>query len=207
MVFEKRDDNIGSRVNATKSETSTAPRHGEPNWRKNWPTMPSMNATGRNTATIVSVVASTLRAISLVPSSAATKGFAALEVLEDVLAHDDRVVDEKPDRQRKAEQRHHVEREAQHVHQEERGDHAGREGQGADDGRAQIEHEDEDDQDRHRAAEDDGDLHLVGVLLDELRLIDDQLDARDPRGRSLLRARRAWPSRRRRRRPCSDPTA
>ena len=34
----------------------------------------------------------------------------------------------------------------------------------ADQRRAQIEHEDQDDQDRHRAAEDDGDLDLVRVL-------------------------------------------
>jgi type IV secretory pathway VirD2 relaxase len=50
-------------------------------------------------------------------------------VLEDVLAHHDRVVDEQADRQREAEQRHHVEREAQRVHQEERGDDAGRQGE------------------------------------------------------------------------------
>ncbi len=178
MVFEKREESIGSRVKATKSEISTAAETVIPNWRKNWPTMPSMKATGTKTATMVSVVARTLRAISL---RALERGLlrrvALLQELEDVLADDDGVVDEQADRQREAEERHHVQREAEHVHQEEGGDDAGREGEGADDRRPEIEHEDQDDQDGHRPAEDDGDLHLVGVLADELRLIDDQLGA------------------------------
>ena len=147
---------------------TTATEMVMPNWRKNWPTMPFTNATGTNTATIVSVVASTLSAISLVPSSAAcARRLAALEVLEDVFAHDDRVVDEEADGQRQAEQRHHVQRVAEHVHDEERGDDAGRQRDGADERRAQIEHEDQDDEDGHGAAEDDVELDLVHLGLDD----------------------------------------
>ena len=61
-------------MKATKSEIITAALMVMPNWRKNWPTMPLTNATGRKTATMVSVVASTLSAISLVPRSAAVNG-------------------------------------------------------------------------------------------------------------------------------------
>ena len=140
-----------------------------PNWRKNCPTMPLMKATGTKTATMVSVVARTLRLISLrALERGGARIFAALEVLGDVLAHDDRVVDEQTDGQAEAQQRHHVEREVQQVHHEERRDDARRQRDRADERRADVEHEDEDDEDGHRPAEDDGDLHLVGVLLDEL---------------------------------------
>ena len=70
----RRAESMGSSVKATKSEMSTAAVMVRPNWRKNWPTMPSMKATGTNTATRVRVVASTARAISCVPLLAATAG-------------------------------------------------------------------------------------------------------------------------------------
>ena len=73
-ALEKRLESIGSRVNATKSDMRVAPAIVSPNWRKNCPTMPLMNATGTKTATTVIVVAKTLSAISLVPSSAACIG-------------------------------------------------------------------------------------------------------------------------------------
>ena len=60
-------------VNATKSETRTANATVIPNWKKNRPMMPPMNATGTKTATIDSVVAMTARKISFVPSPAAAK--------------------------------------------------------------------------------------------------------------------------------------
>ncbi|MNR15757.1 hypothetical protein D3C85_1323130 [compost metagenome] len=58
-------------MNDTNIEISTATVTARPNWWKNLPMMPPMKPTGRNTATMVSVVASTARPISLVPSSAA----------------------------------------------------------------------------------------------------------------------------------------
>jgi hypothetical protein len=60
----KREDSIGSSVNATKVEMMTAALMVMPNWRKNCPTMPSTKAIGMNTATIVAVVAITLSATS-----------------------------------------------------------------------------------------------------------------------------------------------
>jgi len=57
---------------------------------------------------------------------AGTRWLAALEVLEDVLAHHHRVVDEDADDQRQRHQRHHVDGEAHHIHEEEGGDHRGR---------------------------------------------------------------------------------
>ena len=109
----------------------------------------------------------------------------AFEVLLDVLADDDGVVDEEADREREREQRHHVEREMQDVHDEERRDDARRQGDRADERRAQVEHEEEDDEDRHRAAEDDRDLDLVRVLADEARLLDDEIGLESLRERLL----------------------
>ena len=64
-------ESIGSSVKLTKSDTSTATATVMPNWKKNRPMMPRMNATGTNTATIANVVAITARPISSVPSRAA----------------------------------------------------------------------------------------------------------------------------------------
>ena len=65
------DDSMGSSVKDTNSEISTAAETMMPNWKKKRPMMPPMKATGRNTATMQKVVASTANPISLVPSMAA----------------------------------------------------------------------------------------------------------------------------------------
>ena len=64
-------ESIGSSVKLTKSDTSTATATVMPNWKKNLPMIPDMNATGMNTATIAKVVAMTASPISSVPSRAA----------------------------------------------------------------------------------------------------------------------------------------
>ncbi len=69
----QRDESIGSSVNETNSETSTAKATVMPNWKKNRPMIPFMNATGTNTAMIDIEVASTARPISLVPLRAAVR--------------------------------------------------------------------------------------------------------------------------------------
>ena len=74
MKRTKRDDSIGSSVKATSSDIATAKAMVSANCLKNWPTMPVMNPTGRNTARIVKVVAITARPISAVPSRAACIG-------------------------------------------------------------------------------------------------------------------------------------
>jgi hypothetical protein len=66
---------MGSSVNETNSETSTATATVTPNWKKKRPMRPLMNAIGTNTATIANVVAITARPISSVPSRAAAWWF------------------------------------------------------------------------------------------------------------------------------------
>ena len=65
---------IGVSVKATRSETRIENAMVRPKEFMNRPTMPPMNATGRNTATSDRVVASTASPISRVPSSAACIG-------------------------------------------------------------------------------------------------------------------------------------
>ena len=72
-----------------------------------------------------------------VPSCAAVKwSLPMLHVTHDVLAHDDRIVDEDADGERQAEQRHRVQREAAGEHGDERRDHRHRQRQAGDDRRA-----------------------------------------------------------------------
>ena len=61
-------------MNATNSDIATANAIVSANDLKNWPTMPVMKPTGRNTARIVKVVAMTARPISAVPCCAALIG-------------------------------------------------------------------------------------------------------------------------------------
>ena len=64
-------ESMGSSVKLTNIEISTAATMVMPNSWKNLPMIPSMKPMGRNTATMDSVVASTARPISCVPSMAA----------------------------------------------------------------------------------------------------------------------------------------
>ena len=118
-------ESIGSSVNDTNSDTSTANATVTPNWKKILPIMPPMNATGMNTATTASdvddhgepdLVGAFLRGAVVV--------FPHLEVAHDVLAHHDGVVDQQADRERQRQQRHGVHREVEHPHDEERRDDA-----------------------------------------------------------------------------------
>jgi len=56
-------------MRATSRLISTETTTVKPNALKNWPEMPGISATGRNTATIAIVVASTARPISSAASS------------------------------------------------------------------------------------------------------------------------------------------
>ncbi len=66
---------IGVSVNATIIDTPIANAIVRPKLYRNLPTIPLMNATGRNTAISDSVVASTARPISFVAWIAAGNGF------------------------------------------------------------------------------------------------------------------------------------
>ena len=66
-----RDSRIGASVSASSSEISTATEIVTPNWKKNFPMMPFMKATGRKIAMIASVAAAAAKVISRAPSEAA----------------------------------------------------------------------------------------------------------------------------------------
>ncbi len=116
-----RAASIGVSVSATKSEIITEPATVRPKSRRNEPTRPCTKSTGTNTAATEKVAAVAAKAISRVPFDAAVEAASSpeLAVPLDVLEHDDRVVDHDADRERHAEQRHRVEREARHVDQPE----------------------------------------------------------------------------------------
>ena len=146
-------ESIGSSENDTNSDTSTAHAIVSANGANHCPAMPPMNAIGTNTATIENVVAATARPISSVPF--ARRGevvLAHLDVPDDVLAHDDGVVDQDADRERQAEQRHRVQREAERQHGDERREHRDRQRQTGDDRRApRVEEQEHDEHGEQRA--------------------------------------------------------
>ena len=98
----------------------------------------------------------------------------------DVLAHDDGIVDQQADGQRKREQRHRVDREVQRPHGKERRDDRHRQRQAGDDGRPPRIQEQVDDRDREDGAQHDGELHVVQRLADAARVV-----AREPKAHVL----------------------
>ena len=93
-------------------------------WSRNsWPAMPCTNTSGRNTAIVVSVEATTAMLTSRVPAIAASRmPRPRSRALAMRFQHHDRVVHHQAGGQRQAAQRHHVEAQAELVHEEERGD-------------------------------------------------------------------------------------
>ena len=63
---------MGESVSATKPETSTAPASASANSMKSRPVRPVAKASGAYTAASVSVIATTAKAISFAPESAAS---------------------------------------------------------------------------------------------------------------------------------------
>ncbi len=96
---------------------------------------------------------------------------ALLHVPDDVLADDDRIVDQHADRERQPHQREHVEREAEHPHRDERGDDRDRQRQAGDDGRSPRVEEQEHDEDRQQSAEHQRHLHVLDGLANEGRIV------------------------------------
>ena len=90
--------------------------------------------------------------------------FAHFHVTDDVLQHDDGVVDDEPDAQRQGQQGQVVHRVPQQVHDAEGADDAERQGQTGDDRRGEIAQEQEDHQDHQRQAQQQGELNLVHRL-------------------------------------------
>ena len=74
FTLSQRAHIVGVSVKLTSSDTITANAMVRPKLRMKRPTMPDMNPTGAKMATSDSVVASTARPISRVPSTAACIG-------------------------------------------------------------------------------------------------------------------------------------
>ena len=79
--LSRRVDSIGVRVRATKDEISTAPARVSPNSRNSRPTSPPRNMIGMKTATRATVVATTAKKISRVPSMPASVGSRPASIL------------------------------------------------------------------------------------------------------------------------------
>jgi hypothetical protein len=62
---------MGARVSASRREINTATVMVTPNWKKNFPMMPFMKATGRKMAMIARVAAAAAKVISRAPVEAA----------------------------------------------------------------------------------------------------------------------------------------
>ena len=146
-----------------------------------------MNATGRNTAMSDSVVARTARPMSRVASAGGDERLLLLHLDEpdDVLEHDDGVVDDDADREREREQRDDVEREAHRPHQRERADDGDGDRERRDERAAGVSEEDEDDERRENGAEHEVLLHRVDARPDRPRLVADDARARPGRQRLL----------------------
>jgi len=95
---------MGVSVKLTSIDIRMATAVVTPKLKKNRPTRPLMNAIGRKMTTSESVVATTASAISFVAPRAASQGAHALffHPAEDVLVHDDGVVDDDAHRQHQA---------------------------------------------------------------------------------------------------------
>ena len=94
-----------------------------------------------------------------------------LDESEDVLEHDDGVVDDDAGRERQREHRHVVQREAGHFHERERPDDRRRDGQRGDERHADVADEQEHDDAGEQAAENQVELDVLERAADEARLI------------------------------------
>ncbi len=103
----------GVRVSETTAEATTATDTVTANSRNSRPMMPPMKNSGMKTAISDKVIEMIVKPIWPAPLSAASNGaHPLLDVAHDVLDHDDRIVDDKADRDRQRHQRDVVEAEA-----------------------------------------------------------------------------------------------
>src|SRR6185369_8993006 len=104
---------IGVSMRATSSENSTAMVAVKAKGLKNWPGMPSMKATGTNTAHSVNVVATTARPISMAASLAACKGGLPMRRWRTMFHLDDGIVHQHAHHQRQRQHGQRVHRKAE----------------------------------------------------------------------------------------------
>ena len=110
---------------------------------------------------------------------------AHLDVPHDVLAHDDRVVDENAYRERQAQQRHRVEGEAEHQQRDERRKHRHRERESGDHRRSPRIQEEEHDEHREQRAFDERLFHVADRVANAHAGVAHDLDPRPGRHEPL----------------------
>ena len=168
---------MGVSVRDTKSEMSTATVTVMPNSKKNLPTMPFMNATGTNTATMDNVVAMTARPISEEPSrEACIGGSPFLHPAVDVLEHHDGVVDQNADREGQSEHGHDVQREPKRLDEGKSRDDRRRQGHGADQRASHASEEDKDNEHSQHGPEPERYLDILDRTADELGLVEGDIE-------------------------------
>ena len=167
-----RAQNRGTTVIATANEANSASTTASASAEKrNWLT-PYRNVTGKNTTAVVRVAASTGKATSRPPFSAATTGvFAEFQMPVDVFEHHDGVIDQSRQCQRQPAQHHAVDGAAAERKRHERRQR--RERNGEEDG-DRGSHAPEEDQNHHRGQEQsdrafveqraNGGLHEAGLV-------------------------------------------
>ena len=167
-------DSIGTAVTATSSEIATPLMTTIANGPKISPCSPGISSTGKNTVTTVIDEAMTAPVICAVPPSRRVLGrHPRAQKAGDVLDDDDRVVDDEPDRQRQAAERHHVQRLAQGVRDEQRPEDGDGQRDGDDQHRAPRVQEQQDDQDGEDGAVDRRVLERRDRVEDELALVEE----------------------------------
>ena len=151
------------------------------NSRNRRPTMPPIKRMGMNTATREKLMERTVKPISFEPSRAACLGGdPLLHVAGDVLEHDDRVIDHEPRRNGQRHEGEVVQVVAEEVHDAEGADKGDRDGDGRDDGGADIPQEGEDHQDHEAEGDQKADLDIPEGAADRRRpvLDDGEIDRR-----------------------------
>ena len=136
LLLRKREHIIGVKVSAMHPETRIATVTVTANSRNSRPTMPPISSSGMNTATSERLIETMVKPISPAPLSAASSGVSpVLDMADDVLQHDDRIVHHEADGDRQPHQRQVVEAVAEQIHHRERPGQRQRHGDAGDDRR------------------------------------------------------------------------
>ena len=149
---------IGVRVKETSKLTSTATAAVRPNWYRKRPEMLDMKETGTKMTTRLKVVAMTARPDLRRggPRGLKRPHLLLLDEAEDVLQHDDGVVDDNAHHQHQGEHGHAVEGEVERLHHAEGGDDGSGDGDRGDDHGAPVAHEQQHHQAGQNAAREPG---------------------------------------------------
>ena len=182
-------DSSGVSESETKPETRIAAPIVTANSWKRRPRMPPMKRIGMKTAASEIVIDRIVKPISRrAVHRRLERLLAHLHVPDDVLQHDDRVVDDEADGERERHQREVVERVAAEVHHGERADDRHRQREAGDHRRREVSQEEEDDEDDQEERQQERELHVAHGVADRLRAI--AMDLQIDRGGRFLLERR-----------------